>query len=311
MTEKKFPRIAILMCTYNGEKYLEEQLDSIQNQGYKNWTLYVNDDGSKDNTLKILKDYQKKWGVKKLHIRRGPQKGFCRNFLQIISDSKIKADLYFLCDQDDVWMPHKVSHTIKKISMLDPLKPILYCARTTYVSSDTKKILGQSDLFLKPPSFRNAIVQSIAGGNTMAFNNPLKTKAQKYHKAEVVSHDWWLYIINELKGGQTLYDTESTIFYRQHSKSLIGANTGFLAKCRRLRLLMNGTYRIYNTKHLEAFRFLSIETAKRNIDLIDQFLILRDKRIKKRWQMINKLGLYRQTWLDTIGLYLAAVLHKL
>ena len=299
------------MCTYNGDQYLRQQLDSIQNQDYKNWILYANDDGSKDSTLNILKAYQKKWGLKKLHIRRGPQKGFCQNFLQIINDPKIKADLYFLCDQDDVWMPHKLSHTIKKISRLDPLKPILYCARTTYVSSDAKKILGQSDLFLKPPSFRNAIVQSIAGGNTMAFNNPLKTTVQKYPGCEVVSHDWWLYIMNELKGGQTLYDHESTIFYRQHSKSLIGANTGFIAKLKRLRILLNGTYRIYNTKHLNAFNKLSVQTNKRNLKLIDQFVILRDKSLIERWRMIDELGLFRQT-LDThLGLYLGAILHKL
>ena len=234
-----------------------------------------------------------------------------KNFLQIINDPKIKADLYFLCDQDDVWMPHKLSHTIKKILMLDPLKPILYCARTTYVSSDAKKILGQSEIFLKPPSFRNAIVQSIAGGNTMAFNNPLKRKAQKYQRADVVSHDWWLYILNELKGGQTLYDVESTIFYRQHSKSLIGANTGFIAKLKRLRILLNGTYRIYNTKHINAFNKLSVQTNKRNLKLIDQFLILRDKSLIERWRMIDELGLFRQTWDTHLGLYLGAILHKL
>jgi glycosyltransferase involved in cell wall biosynthesis len=311
MPHKKSPSVAILMCTYDGEDFLEEQLDSIETQDYKNWTLFVNDDGSKDATLKILKAYQKKWGSKKLHIRKGPQKGFCQNFLQIICDKKINADLYFLSDQDDVWMPNKLSHTLKKISKLDPLKPMLYCARTTYVSSDAKKIFGQSDLFLKPPSFKNAIVQSIAGGNTMAFNNPLRTKALKYQRADVVSHDWWLYILNELKGGQTLYDTESTILYRQHSKSLIGANTGFMAKCKRLRLLMNGTYRVYNTKHLEVFRLLSIETAKKNIDLIDQFLIMRDKPLHVRWQMIQRLGLYRQTWDGHLALYLGAILRKL
>ena len=135
------------MCTFNGEDFLEEQLDSIERQGYKNWTLFVNDDGSRDKTLDILKVYQKKWGVKKLIIRRGPKKGFSLNFLQIICDKKINADLYFLSDQDDVWMPHKLSHTLQKLSKLDLLKPALYCARTTYVSSDAKKILGQSDLF--------------------------------------------------------------------------------------------------------------------------------------------------------------------
>jgi len=307
---KKSPHIAILMCTYNGAQYLSEQLNSIHDQDYKDWKLYVNDDGSKDNTLKILKDYQKKWGTKKLIIRRGPQKGFCQNFLNIINDKKINADLYFLSDQDDVWMPHKLSHTLKKIAQLDPAMPLLYCARTTYVTSDAKRILGQSDLFLKPPSFKNAIVQSLAGGNTMAFNNALKKKVRKYPKAEVVSHDWWLYMLNELKGGLTFYDAESTILYRQHARSLIGANTGFLAKLRRLRMLLSGTFRHYNTMHLNAFNKLFVETVKSNIDLIDQFQILRDKPFKIRWQMIRKLGLYRQTWDGHLALYLAAILRK-
>jgi glycosyltransferase involved in cell wall biosynthesis len=308
---KKSPSIAILMCTYNGDQYLAEQLDSVQNQDYKNWILYVNDDGSKDKTLEILKTYQKKWGAKKLIIRRGPQKGFCQNFLQIINDPKIKADLYFLSDQDDVWMRHKISHSIKKISKLDPLGPILYCARTTYISRDAKRILGQSDLFLRPPSFKNAFIQSIAGGNTMAFNKQLKRVLQKYPKAEVISHDWWLYILNELVGGKTFYDSESTILYRQHNKSLVGANTGFIAKLKRLRMLMNGTYKAYNTKHLNVFNKLNIKGVKSNIELIDQFYILRDKSFKERWRMIGRLGIYRQTWDGHLALYLAAILRKL
>ncbi len=311
MTFKLKPQVAILMCTYNGEEFIREQLDSIEAQDYKNWTLYVNDDGSRDKTLDILKTYQKKWGVKKLYIRKGPKKGFCQNFLQIINDPKINADLYFLCDQDDIWMPHKLSHTSKKISKLDPLKPALYCARTTYVSSDAKKILGQSELFLKPPSFQNAIVQSIAGGNTMAFNNPLKTKVQKYPKAEVVSHDWWLYIVNELSEGKTLYDTESTIFYRQHSKSLIGANTGFIAKLRRLRMLLMGVYRDNNSKHLDTFNQINMPFTKANIRLIDDFFIKRDKGMLTRLCMVNDLGIYRQTLDGQIALYLGALLHKL
>ena len=311
MVQKRSPHLAILMCTYNGESFLEEQLDSIENQDYKNWTLYVNDDGSKDATLDILKRYQKKWGNKKLIIRRGPQKGFSQNFLQIICDKKIHADLYFLCDQDDVWMSHKLSHTLKKMSKLDLSKPALYCARTTYVSRDAKRILGESDLFLKPPSFRNAIVQSIAGGNTMAFNNHLKEAIQRYPKADIVSHDWWLYILNELVGGKTLYDKESTILYRQHSHSLIGANTGFLAKLKRLRMLINGTYRHYNSQHLMIFNKVNLFGLRQNIKIIDRFFIERDKPLKIRINMIDRLGIYRQTWDGHIGLYLGAMLRKL
>ena len=308
---KKLPSVAILMCTYNGENFLKEQLDSIQNQDYKNWTLYVNDDGSKDATLDILKAFQKKWGNKKLIIRRGPKKGFSQNFLQIITDKKIQADLYFLSDQDDVWMPHKLSHTIKKLSKLDLLKPALYCARTTYVSSDAQKIIGESELFLKPPSFRNAIVQSLAGGNTMAFNNALKNFVSQNIEIEVISHDWWLYLVNELIGGKTLYDAESTILYRQHSNSLIGANTGFIAKLRRLKMLLRGVYRNYNSLHLSVLNTINLPTTKAKLKLINDFYINRDKGLFRRIRMIRKLGIYRQT-LDThLGLYLGAIFNKL
>lgn len=311
MAHKKSPSVAILMCTFNGAAFLEEQLNSIFCQTYNNWKLFVNDDGSKDSTLKILKNYQKKWGPKKLIIRQGPQKGFCQNFLQIINDPKIKADLYFLCDQDDVWLPHKLSHTIKKISKLNSVKPILYCGRTTYVSSDANYILGQSDLFQRPPSFKNAIVQSIGGGNTMAFNNHLKKVTQKYPKVNVVSHDWWLYIMNELVGGKTFYDSESTILYRQHSKSLIGANTGWIAKLKRLKMLLNGTYRGYNKMHLEVFNKLYFKDQVKQVELIDQFYILRDKPLKVRYKMIAALGIYRQTWDGHLALHLGAIIKKL
>ena len=307
----KFSEVAILMCTFNGEEFLEEQLNSINNQDCKNWTLYVNDDGSKDKTIDILKSYQKKWGAKKLRIRRGPEKGFCQNFLNIINDPKIHADFYFLCDQDDVWMACKISHALEKISKLDNAKPLLYCSRTTYVSSNGKHILGQSELFLKPPSFKNALVQSIAGGNTMAFNNHLKKIAQKYPKADVVSHDWWLYILNELVGGQTFYDPESTILYRQHNKSLIGANTGLIAKLRRFKMLLNGKYREYNTRHFEVFNKFNIDGLRRNLELIDQFFMLRDKSLKNRLSIIKEMGIYRQTFDTHLGLYLGLILKKI
>lgn len=208
-------------------------------------------------------------------------------------------------------MPHKLSHTLQKISKLDPLKPILYCARTTYISSDAKRILGYSDRFLKRPSFQNAIVQSIAGGNTMAFNNPLKKIMKQFKEVSIVSHDWWLYIVNELSGGKTLYDPESTILYRQHNKSLIGANTGFMAKLRRLRMLFRGTYRNYNSIHLKALQQLNISASKRNIRIIDDFFNLRDKGLRQRVGMIKTLGLYRQTLGGHLALYLGAILHKL
>jgi glycosyltransferase involved in cell wall biosynthesis len=308
---KKSPHIAILMCTYNGEKYLKEQLDSFEHQKYSYWTLFVSDDGSKDETLAILKSYQKRWGKDKLHILKGPRINYQTNFLKLIKNPNIKRDFYFLSDQDDIWMPHKISHTLKKLSKLNLLKPCLYCARTTYVSSDAKKILGHSAIFNKVPSFKNAIVQSIAGGNTMAFNNALRDIVNQFNRPKVASHDWWLYILNELSRGKTLYDVESTILYRQHSKSLFGANTGFEAKLKRFQMLLRGVYRQYNTTHLETLRRLKISTSKANLKLINQFYILRDTGISQRVSMIKNLGIYRQTCDTHLALYLAAILRKL
>jgi len=308
---KKSPKIAILMCTYNGAQYLKEQLDSIEAQDYRHWKLYVSDDGSKDKTLNILKNYQKRWGKDKLQILKGPNINFQSNFISLITHSKIHADIYFLSDQDDIWMPIKLTHTLKYLRLFDITRPLLYCARTTYISSNGKKTLGQSDLFIKPPSFKNALVQSIAGGNTMAFNEPLKKIAQKYKHAKIVSHDWWLYILNELSKGQTFYDQTSTIWYRQHKKSLIGANTGFIAKLKRIKLLLLGVYRRYNTIHFEAFNLVNMQSTKENLDLIDHFFILRNRPLRERIKLINTLGIYRQTWDGQIGLYLGAILKKL
>lgn len=208
-------------------------------------------------------------------------------------------------------MPHKLSYTIKKISKLDPLKPNLYCARTTYVSSDAQKILGQSDLFSKPPSFKNAIVQSLAGGNTMAFNNRLKIIVSQFKTDKIVSHDWWLYILNELFKGKTFYDSKSTIFYRQHSNSLIGANIGMIAKLKRLRMLLLGVYREYNSIHLNNLNKSNTPLSKVQAKIIKEFSIKRDKDISERFRMIADLGLYRQTWDGHLALYLGAILHKL
>ena len=111
-TKKNTPHICILMSTYNGEKFINEQLQSIENQTHKNWRVVISDDGSSDNTIAIAKQFQEKWGNNRLEIRTGPQQGFCLNFLSMACDTNIKADLYAFSDQDDVWMKEKLERAI-------------------------------------------------------------------------------------------------------------------------------------------------------------------------------------------------------
>ena len=90
--QENTPLICILMSTYNGEKFLAEQLQSIEDQTHKDWRLVISDDGSSDKTLAIAKQFQSKWGSDRLEIRQGPQQGFCQNFLSMACDSNIRAD---------------------------------------------------------------------------------------------------------------------------------------------------------------------------------------------------------------------------
>jgi glycosyltransferase involved in cell wall biosynthesis len=309
--ERQLPSVAILLCSLNGENYLRDQLNSIASQSYTAWKLYVSDDGSTDKTLDILQDYQKAWGKEKLQIIKGPGQGFQKNFISLIANKKIHADFYVLSDQDDVWLSNKISRAISHLKNEDLNISQLYCGRSTYVSKNLR-LIKESQLFNKPPSFRNAIIQSIAGGNTMAFNQKLKETVMLFTHVDVVSHDWWLYILCELSGGRTYYDPTSFILYRQHESSLIGENISLKAKLRRFFIVLKGGFRNYNDKHLEGLHAVSLAFGSpKNIHIIDSFYHDRDKGVWARFQMIRNLGLYRQTWGDQMALYLSAILHKL
>ena len=125
------PLVAILLCTFNGGRFLSEQLDSLEAQSHQNWLLIASDDGSTDQTLKILRQYQKKWPQGKLIIRSGPQKGVCQNFLSLACDPELQADYSAFCDQDDVWLPEKLSIALLTIIANQNIYvPFVYCGRT-------------------------------------------------------------------------------------------------------------------------------------------------------------------------------------
>lgn len=153
------------MATYNGEKFLSEQLQSIEDQTHKNWRLVISDDGSSDNTLAIAKQFQSKWGNDRLEIRKGPQQGFCQNFLSMACDATLHADLYAFADQDDVWMADKMERAIAYFNQANESQlPRAYGGRTQIVDENLKP-LGFSPEFTLPRSFRFEILNGGAGGN--------------------------------------------------------------------------------------------------------------------------------------------------
>jgi glycosyltransferase involved in cell wall biosynthesis len=273
--------------------------------------VIASDDGSTDQTLEILWQYQARWSSGRLTIRSGPQKGFCQNFLSLACDPEIKADYYAFCDQDDVWLPAKLEVALANIIANQSVDvPYLYCGRTKYVTENLKPC-GISPLFVFPPSFRNALVQSIAGGNTMVFNQPAKNLIEKVGVVNVPSHDWWVYQLTSGADGTVYYEQESYILYRQHSQSQVGQNQDFFAKLKRLSMLLHGRFKRWNDLNLRALSVAKHELSKHNAEILFFFLLLRDASLKDRFRLMEICGLYRQTWGGSISLMFAAIIKKL
>jgi glycosyltransferase involved in cell wall biosynthesis len=305
------PLVAILLCTYNGARFLAEQLDSLEAQTHQNWVVFASDDGSNDQTLEILQQYQEKWPSGKLTIRTGPQKGFCQNFLSLVCDSNNRADYYAFCDQDDVWLPEKLAVALENIATNQQADiPYLYCGRTKYVNENLKPC-GMSPLFVFPPSFRNALVQSIAGGNTMVFNKAAKLLLEKVGPVNVPSHDWWMYQLISGVEGIVFYDPKPYVFYRQHEFALVGGNNSFPAKMERVWMLFQGRFQKWNTQNIATLNQVNHLLVKNHQEILKMFETLRGARLKDRFRLMEVCGLYRQTRRGTFSLFLAALIKKI
>ena len=308
---KTFPFVAILLCTYNGARFLAEQLESLEAQTHENWVLAVSDDGSSDATLDILLKYQAKWPKGKITIRNGPQKGFCQNFLSLACDAEIKADYYAFCDQDDVWLPEKLTVALRTIIANQNIHiPFVYCGRTTYVTEKLNPC-GISPLFLFPPSFRNALVQSIAGGNTMVFNFSAKLLIEKAGRQNVPSHDWWIYQLISGAEGNVFYDPVPYVLYRQHDDALVGGNNSYLKKIERVVMLWKGQFQQWNSQNIAALKNVKHLLVKNHQDVLKMFESLRGATLIDRFRLIEISGLYRQTRHGKLSLFLAALLKKI
>jgi len=304
------PLVAILLCTFNGARFLAEQLDSLEAQTHQNWVVIASDDGSTDQTLEILQQYQAKWPAGKLTIRSGPQKGFCQNFLSLACDPNISAKYYAFCDQDDVWLPRKLEVGIRDLASCAEGVARLYCGRTTYIN-ESGRVIGESPRFVHPKGFRNALVQCIAGGNTMIFNGKTKALLERAALVNLPSHDWWIYQLLTGHGGVVNFDSTPFVKYRQHSSSLVGENRSLTAKLDRLGMIFDDTFRKVIDQNIQGIEASASLLTEENMEIFNLFKKLRSRRLKDRFRLIQVCGLYRQSWQGTFSLMIAALFKKI
>jgi glycosyltransferase involved in cell wall biosynthesis len=304
-------RVAVLMCTYCGEKYLERQLETVFAQSYPNWTLYVSDDGSRDGTLAILRRWQARPDGHRIRLYRGPGRGFASNFFSLIARPDVEADYYAFTDQDDEWDRDKLGRAVHKLSHLPPDAPVLYASRSELVD-ETGRHLGYSRRYQKPSSFSNALVQNMASGNTMVLNHSaIALMRDAGTNLDVAAHDWWAYLLVTGSGGLMVFDQQPTIRYRQHQRNIYGSNVSFKAMWRRACRMLAGDFRAWNDRNLAALRANEYLLHEDNRVLLEQFELARRGSCAARLLGLLRTGVYRQTWDGQLGLALAALAKRL
>ena len=313
MKNSDFGTVSILLGTYNGELYIQRQLDSIRTQTYQDWVLYISDDGSVDRTLEIINNFSNEFPVGKVNVLQGPKKGFAQNFLHLLKNRSIQSSYYAFCDQDDIWLDDKLFIALNALSVADNNKNIhyqLYGSRTTLVD-EKEKPFGESPLFSRDFNIKNALVQSYAGGNTMVFSRGVKQIFENLtDDLNIISHDWLLYITVAALNGIIVYDEKSSILYRQHNNNLVGSNKGFLSKLNRFNKIFSGEYQNWNRHNYELLEMISDNIPAVNIEIVKLYYKRNNSPFKRAANFL-KSGVYRQAKHETFVFFLMAMLGKL
>lgn len=295
-------KVAIILCIKDNFEYLEEQLDSIFAQDYKNFDVFLSDDSLTNKVNHILKKYR-------VTYLEGPNKGFAVNFISTLINIPDDYSFYAFADQDDIWLENKLSYGIDILLKQNVNNPNLFCGRTVLVNHYGKKI-GMSPLFKRSPSFRNALVQSIAGGNTMIFNSKTKDLLKQVDLSKtVVSHDWITYLFVSAVGGKVIYEQEPLVKYRIHDKNLVGSNIGFKAFFKRFNILYNGNWMKWINANIEQLKNIVLTDNKYHLEI---FIKMREsKNLLKRLNYLFRHKFYRQTLMGEIALFMMVLMRKL
>ncbi len=225
------PKVNILLSTYNGEKYLAEQLDSLLLQTYENIEIFIRDDGSKDNTLSIIDSY-----IQKSNAAHGPsitllsnpnQKnvGYMESFWTLLKESS-PADYYAFCDQDDYWAPNKIELAVSALSKEDASLPLLFSSSFIYCD-ENMEFSGTPTPLSTPITFKDVLFYTPAFGFTITINETLRKIALSSSSLDQIPHDGWCQKI-AASMGYFLYDPTPCAKYRRHSSTVTYANSNKL-----------------------------------------------------------------------------------
>lgn len=210
------PHIAVLLSTYNGARFLSQQVQSVLGQRGVSLALWIRDDGSSDETRSILASYA---ADPRVRVLLGHNIGAAASFFTLLQAAEGEADAMAFADQDDVWFPdhlHRATTALHNVAGV----PALWCSRPLVVDEELNALAPLRAL-RRPPSFSNALVENIAAGCTTVMNARAAAVLASRLPHSPVMHDAWAYLV--VSGtGVVLHDAEPSVCYRMHGTNAVG-----------------------------------------------------------------------------------------
>jgi len=268
--------VDILLSTYNGEKFLQQQIDSLLNQTCPQINIIIRDDGSTDSTIDIISRICAQDKRVRFIDDTLAGMGAGKSFLELLKHSE--APYIMFCDQDDVWKPEKVEISLHAIS--DQNQPCLAHSDLQVVDEQLNTIaesyIARSGL-AKEPSFDSLLVQNNVTGCTVIFNDKLRSLALEMQPSFITMHDWWLALLASMYG-TVLFIDKPLIMYRQHSNNVVGSR-GLIQKVAKRFFSSKSFVSLYSNpmnQALELHRFVSdhqaIEPVSHHVKILEKFV---------------------------------------
>ena len=275
-------KLIVLLSSFNGETYIREQLDSLLDQELKPDKILIRDDGSTDQTTRIIDEYSS--NHESIEYYCGNNKGPAQSFFELINKCE-EADYYALCDQDDVWFKDKLSRAVSLLKKEDNSRPLLYCSKYTLtdkylnpIDSNVSKLYDFSD-------FPHSLIYHTAPGCTYVFNNEARKQIIKYdlNKEYYLIHDAIIHKV-VCMFGKMILDNESHMYYRQHENNEIGMEANsFRAFTGRINRFLAGKIKNYRSNTAKSLlNVYGNECSKENKELLNIVAnYMSDWRLKK------------------------------
>jgi len=280
-------KLVVLMSTYNGEKYLREQLDSLLNQALRPTKILIRDDSSKDDTVNLLEEYSSKYPFIEYYC--GKNLGPGKSFFELINKCD-NYDYYALCDQDDFWFKDKLSTAVNMLEKEDKSIPLLYAGRFILTDEKLSPLDSNMSKLYSFNDFAHSLIYHSAPGCTFVFNNEARKQIIKYdsEKEYFVIHDAIIHKVVTMFGKMIL-DNEPHMYYRQHSCNVYGLNAkGLKELIHRINNFTSGKVKKYRS--LTAKSLLNVygdECSKKNRELL-QIVANYQSNTKLKKELLNR-----------------------